>query len=90
MTERGQTQGPEFEKACKEGEIGKVVGPVKTQFGYHLIRVDSRTPAGTRKFEDVQEDIRSQLLPQKQKEAFDAYVAALRNEFKVKVYQENL
>lgn len=81
---------PEFEKACKEGEIGKVVGPVKTQFGYHLIRVDSRTPAGTRKFEDVQEDIRSQLLPQKQKEAFDAYVAALRNEFKVKVYQENL
>lgn len=81
---------PEFEKACKEGEIGKVIGPVKTQFGYHLIRVDSRTPAGTRKFEDVQEEIRSQLLPQKQKEAFDAYVAALRNEYKVKVYQENL
>jgi len=26
----------------KASEIGAVVGPVKTQFGYHLIRVDKR------------------------------------------------
>ena len=81
---------PEFETACKNAEIGKVVGPVKTQFGYHLIRVDSRTPAGTMKLEDVQDGIRSQLLPQKQKEVFDSYVESLRKEFNVKVYQENL
>lgn len=30
---------PEFEKAAFEGEKGKVLGPVKTQFGYHLIKV---------------------------------------------------
>jgi peptidyl-prolyl cis-trans isomerase C len=30
---------PEFEKAAFEGEKGKVIGPVKTQFGYHLIKV---------------------------------------------------
>jgi peptidyl-prolyl cis-trans isomerase C len=30
---------PEFEKAAFDSEEGKVVGPVKTQFGYHLIRV---------------------------------------------------
>ena len=80
----------EFENACKTAEIGKIVGPVKTQFGYHIIRVDSRTDAGTMKFEEVQENIRRQLLPQKQKEAFDAYVEALRKEFNVKVYQDNL
>ena len=27
----------EFEKAAFEGNIGEVTGPVKTQFGYHLI-----------------------------------------------------
>ena len=81
---------PEFENACKGAEIGKIVGPVKTQFGYHLIRVDKRTPAGTRKFEEVQENIRNQLLTQKQKEVFDAYVETLRKEYNVKVYQENL
>ena len=30
---------PEFEKAAFEGEKGKILGPVKTQFGYHLIKV---------------------------------------------------
>jgi peptidyl-prolyl cis-trans isomerase C len=33
---------PEFEKAAFEGEKGKILGPVKTQFGYHLIRVLDR------------------------------------------------
>jgi peptidyl-prolyl cis-trans isomerase C len=30
---------PEFEKAAFEGEKGKLLGPIKTQFGYHLIKV---------------------------------------------------
>jgi hypothetical protein len=42
------------------------------------------------KLEEVQEEIRNQLLPQKQKEVFDAYVETLRKDFNVKVYQDNL
>ena len=30
---------PEFEKACFEGQAGEIVGPVKTEFGYHIIRI---------------------------------------------------
>ena len=30
---------PEFEKACFEGKTGDIVGPVKTEFGYHIILV---------------------------------------------------
>jgi peptidyl-prolyl cis-trans isomerase C len=33
---------PEFEKAAFEGEKGKVLGPVKSKFGYHLIKVMDR------------------------------------------------
>lgn len=33
---------PEFEKAAFEGEKGKILGPVKTQFCYHLIKVLDR------------------------------------------------
>jgi hypothetical protein len=35
----------EFDKVIfdPETELGKVVGPVQTQFGYHLIVVDKRT-----------------------------------------------
>ncbi len=33
----------EFDDVVFTGEIGKVLGPVKTQFGFHLIEVTSRT-----------------------------------------------
>ena len=32
----------EFDEIVFSGEIGKVLGPVKTQFGYHLIEITKR------------------------------------------------
>ena len=34
---------PEFDEVVFTAEIGKVQGPVKTDFGYHLIEITSRT-----------------------------------------------
>lgn len=34
---------PEFDKAVFNSELNTVIGPVKTQFGYHLLEVTSRT-----------------------------------------------
>ena len=34
---------PEFDKVVFSGEVGKVHGPIKTQFGYHLVEITSRT-----------------------------------------------
>ena len=34
---------PEFDQVVFSGEVGVVHGPVKTQFGYHLLEVTSRT-----------------------------------------------
>lgn len=34
---------PEFDKAVFGGEVGDVQGPVKTQFGFHLLEVTERT-----------------------------------------------
>ncbi|KPK60538.1 MAG: peptidylprolyl isomerase [Gammaproteobacteria bacterium SG8_31] len=39
---RGQMV-PEFDKVVFEGEIGTPLGPVKTQFGYHVVEVTSRS-----------------------------------------------
>lgn len=33
----------EFDEVVFTGEVGKVLGPVKTQFGYHLVEVTSRS-----------------------------------------------
>ncbi|MCG3180057.1 MAG: Peptidyl-prolyl cis-trans isomerase C [Phycisphaerae bacterium] len=34
---------PEFDKVVFSEPVGKVVGPVKTDFGYHLVEVTSRS-----------------------------------------------
>ncbi len=39
---RGQMV-PEFDEAVFTGEVGKVLGPIKTQFGYHLLEVTERS-----------------------------------------------
>jgi peptidyl-prolyl cis-trans isomerase C len=33
----------EFDQVVFNGEVGKVLGPVKTQFGYHLIEITNRS-----------------------------------------------
>jgi peptidyl-prolyl cis-trans isomerase C len=33
---------PEFDKVVFSGDLAEVHGPVKTQFGYHLIEITSR------------------------------------------------
>lgn len=39
---RGQMV-PEFDRVVFSEAVGKVHGPVKTQFGYHLVEITSRT-----------------------------------------------
>ncbi|SMP88905.1 peptidyl-prolyl cis-trans isomerase C [Epsilonproteobacteria bacterium SCGC AD-311-C15] len=33
---------PEFDKAVFTGDVGVLYGPIKTQFGFHLLEVTSR------------------------------------------------
>jgi parvulin-like peptidyl-prolyl isomerase len=34
---------PEFEKACFDGKVGEIVPPVKTSFGYHIIKISGKS-----------------------------------------------
>ena len=34
---------PEFDQVVFSGNLNEVLGPVKTQFGYHLLEITSRT-----------------------------------------------
>ena len=71
----------EFEDAAFSAEIGQVVGPVATQFGYHLIKVEARKDAETIAFEEVKEQIRRNLLSQKQNQAYSAKAAELKAKY---------
>ncbi len=44
---------PEFETAAFDAQPGELVGPVKTSFGYHLIEVLEKQPAGKQSLEEA-------------------------------------
>ena len=73
---RGQMV-PEFDEACFAMEVGAVTGPVKTQFGYHLIRLNSKSAPAPIPYEDIKEQIRSQLISEKQQAAYRSKVNQL-------------
>lgn len=71
----------EFEDAAFSGEIGQVIGPVKTQFGYHLIKVEKRTEPETASFDEVKENIRKTLLSQKQNQLYSEKINELKDKY---------
>jgi len=52
----------EFSKVAFSLAPGKVSEPVKTQFGYHLIKIEDKKPASTRKYEEAREELASQEI----------------------------
>lgn len=55
----------EFEDAAFSATPGKVVGPVKSSFGYHLIEVLDKRPGGLQPLAVVQEQIRARLTAER-------------------------
>ncbi len=74
---RGQMV-PEFDQACFSMEEGELRGPVKTQFGYHLIRLDGKNEGEALDFETVREELKQHLLGEKQQKAYQSRVNQLK------------
>ena len=83
---------PEFQKALEGLKEGEISAPVKTQFGYHIIRRDALQTEGTTiPFEKVKGDIESFLKAQKdveekqqQQKAVMEFFQQLEKEYGVK------
>ena len=58
----------EFDQAAFTLPVGQVSEPVKTQFGYHIIQVESR---GAKPYEEVKPQIEAKLKPELAKKAVD-------------------
>ena len=61
---RGQMVKP-FDEAAWAAPVGTLVGPIKTDFGYHLIQVQDKKAGGKQPFEQVQLSIRNRLLSER-------------------------
>ncbi len=82
-----------FEAAAFALEPMSMSGIVESQYGYHLIFVEARKPAGTQPFEEAKGDIREFLINQHSADLMGA-VKRLTNELrlssKISFYPENI
>ena len=82
---RGQMV-PEFDSAVFAMEIGEITKePVQTQFGYHLIRLNSKKEGETMELAAIKDRLGQQLLTQKQQKAYESRVNQLKILFPVDI-----
>ena len=83
--ERGQMV-KEFDDAAFAAEPGSIVGPVETQFGLHLIKVEEHTAPSTVPLAEVEPKIREYLAQQKLYSTVEQLIEDLRANGSVQVH----
>jgi peptidyl-prolyl cis-trans isomerase C len=81
---------PEFEKVAFGMKEGEISGIVKTQFGYHIIKLTGKRPAGVPPFAEVKEQLKAKLLPEKQQEVFQKLKDELKKSAKYSIKEDVL
>ncbi|MBK1810277.1 peptidylprolyl isomerase [Clostridium sp. YIM B02505] len=74
---------PEFEEAAFNLPVGEVSEPVKTQFGFHLIKVASKNSAVVKSFDEVKKDVVNELIQQRQERKYLDFVQELASKYGV-------
>ena len=79
---------PEFEKVAFNLKVGEVSDIVKTQFGYHIIKLEDKKEASTKEFYEVSDDIKKKLLSGKQREEYQKWLSKIKKKAKIKINED--
>lgn len=82
---------PEFESAAAKLKAGEVSSePVKTKFGYHVIKVTDVKRGKPVEFEKLKGVLFQRVSAERQKEFFDSYIENLKKTYTVQINQEEV
>jgi len=79
----------EFEDAVFAAKPGEIVGPIESQFGFHIIRVEAFRPEHQRPFEEVEEQVRSRLLEGRASAEAEARAIALARRIQAELPEDD-
>jgi peptidyl-prolyl cis-trans isomerase C len=80
---KGETV-PNFEEAAFNAKQGEIVGPVETEFGYHLLEVTDIREESTQPPSEVEAQIRDQLTADAQAKKFEVWLQKQKEQRNVK------
>jgi len=80
------TMDPAVDEAIAKAQIGSLVGPVKSESGWHIIEVMERRPEKQLSYKEASEEVAQRL----QRFYIDRELAALREKYKVEINEDAL
>lgn len=81
---------PEIEEACYNMQVGDISGVVKTQFGYHIIKLTEKREPHVRALDEVSDSIKQALQRLKKRALFNQFVTKLKEKSKISVNEKLL
>ncbi len=77
---------PEFQEAAFQMEVGEVSPPVKSDFGYHIIKLVDRLPNEARgSLEQMSEEIAQQLKRNQEKKLMEEFLEEIRERYTIDI-----
>ncbi|MFY9187794.1 MAG: peptidylprolyl isomerase [bacterium] len=73
---------PEFDQAAFSTPVGQLSPVTKSQFGYHIIKVEDKKPARTQTLEEVKSFLAMQLESQKRDQEFWTFFEEIKTKYK--------
>jgi len=74
---------PPFEKAAFALEVGELSQPVRTQFGWHLLKLHERTEPKVTPFEEIREQVIEYLQERRKDKVFDEFLDGLKQKAEI-------
>ncbi len=79
---------PDFERACLKLNVGETSDVVKTQFGYHIIKLTDKKEGGVQSYDEAKRAIETELKKEKRVELFNKMVMSFKDRYSVQVNED--
>lgn len=76
---------PAFDKAAFTLKLGEVSDPIRTNFGWHVLKVEERRAVGVAAYEELRPKLELQLRQQKTEKFVDQYIQELKKKAVIEV-----
>ena len=80
----------QFEDVAFAAKAGDIVGPVETQFGYHVIKVNEKIEEKQRTFDEVKDTILTSLKARQKSKATRELLETLRTQAKIEILEQGV